>query len=63
MVNNMTIKELKEILDKYPNDTIVMFRHNIYSTVDIDEIDYKEEHLLSGKTLKRFILEASFEES
>ena len=59
----MTIKELKEILDKYSDDTVIMYRHNIYSTVDIDEIDYKEECLPSGKTVKCLVLEASFEEN
>lgn len=59
----MTIKELKEILDKYPEDTVVMYRHNKYSRIDIDEIDYKEENLLSGGTIKTLTLEASFKES
>ena len=59
----MTIKELKEILDVYPEEAIVMYRHNKFGRIDIDEIDYKEEHLLSGETVKTLTLEASFEES
>ena len=48
----MTIKELKEILDRYPEDAVVMYRHNEYGRVDIDEINFKEETLLSGKKVK-----------
>ena len=58
----MTIKELKEILSIYPEEAIVMYYHNKYGRVDIDEIDYKEEELLSGEKLKSLTLEASFEE-
>jgi len=58
----MTVKELKEILNKHPEDAVVMYRHNKYSRIDIDEIDYKEENLLSGGTIKTLTLEASFEE-
>lgn len=57
----MTIKELKEMLDKYPEDAIVMYRHNKYGRIDIDKIDYKEENTAS-KHFKSLILEASFEE-
>jgi len=59
----MTIKELKEILEVYPEDSIVMYRHNKFGRIDIDEIDYKEEELLSGEKIKTLTLEASFEES
>lgn len=59
----MTIKELKEILDMYPEESIVMYRHNKFGRIDIDEIDYKEEELLSGEKVKTLTLEASFEES
>jgi len=58
----MTVKELKEILNKYSEDAVVMYRHNKYGRIDVDEIDYKEENLLSGETIKTFTLEASFEE-
>ena len=58
----MTIKELKEIIEKYPEDSIVMYRHNKYGRIDVDEIDYKEEELLSGEKIKTFTLEGSFEE-
>ena len=59
----MTIKELKEILNKHPEESIVMYRHNKFGRVDIDEIDYKEEELLSGEKIKTLTLEASFEET
>lgn len=59
----MTIKELKGILDVYPEEATVMYRHNKFGRIDIDEIDYKEEELLSGKKVKTLTLEASFEES
>lgn len=58
----MTVNDLKEILNKYPEDTIVMYRHNQYGRIDIDEIDYKEENLLTGGIVKTLTLEASFEE-
>jgi hypothetical protein len=58
----MTIKELKEILTVYPDDAVVMYYHNKYGRVDIDEIDYKEEELLSENKIKTLTLEASFEE-
>lgn len=59
----MTIKELKETLEVYPEDSIVMYRHNKFGRIDIDEIDYKEEELISGEKVKTLTLEASFEES
>ena len=58
----MTIKELKEILERYPDDALITYRHNKYGRMDVDEIDYREETLLSGKKVKLFTLEASFEE-
>lgn len=58
----MTIKDLKEILDKYPEDTVLLYRHNQYGKVEIDEIDFSEEKLLSGEVLKTLTFEASFEE-
>lgn len=59
----MTIKELKEILNVYPEETIVMYRHNKYGRIDIDEIDFKEEEMPSREKIKTLTLEASFEES
>lgn len=58
----MTIKELKEILERYPDDALITYRHNEYGRMDVDEIDYKEEMLFSGKKIRLFTLEASFEE-
>ena len=58
----MIIKELKEILERYPDDALITYRHNEYGRMDVDEIDYREETLLSGKKVKLFTLEASFEE-
>ena len=58
----MTVKELKEILEKYPEECVVMYRHNKYGRIDIDEIDYKEENLLSGAKIQTLVLEGSFME-
>ena len=58
----MTVKELKEILDRCPDDCVVMYRHNKYGRVDIDEIACTEEELPSGNKVKCLTLEASFEE-
>ena len=60
--DNMTVKELKEILEKYPEDCLVMYRHNLYGRIDIDEIDYKEETLLTGVKFKALVLEGNFME-
>ena len=59
----MTVKELKEILDKYPDDCVVMYRHNKHGRIDINYIDYKEEYLLSGDKIQTITLEASSEEN
>lgn len=58
----MTIKELKELLSNYPENSIVMYRHNKYGRIDIDTVNYKEEVLLTGNCIKTVTLEASFEE-
>ena len=58
----MTNKELKDILFKYPEDCIVMYRHNKFGRIDIDYVDFIEEELLSGEKIKTIVLEASFEE-
>ena len=58
----MLVKELKEILNNYSDDCIVMYRHNKHGRIDIDNIDYKEEHLLSGEVIKTLTLEANFKE-
>ena len=58
----MTNKELKDILFKYPEDCIVVYRHNKHGRIDIDFIDYTEETLVSGDKIHILTLEASFEE-
>ena len=58
----MTIKRLREILETYPGDGIVMYRHNKYGRIDVDTFDYSEETLVSGEKIKCFTLEADFEE-
>lgn len=58
----MTVKELIDILLKYPEDTTVVYRHNKYGRIDIDYADFTEEVLLSGEKIKLLTLEASFEE-
>ena len=60
--DTMTNKELIETLLKYPDDCIVMYRHNKYSCIDIDFVDFREETLLSEEKIHTIILEASFEE-
>ena len=59
----MTIKDLKSILDEYPEDSIVMYRHNKYGRVDIDKVTYNEEELLTGSVIKTLTLEATFKEN
>ena len=58
----MTNKELKEILDKYPDNCIIAYRHNKHGRIDVDEVSHKEELTLSGKAIQVITLEASFEE-
>ena len=58
----MTNKELIDILSKYPDDCIVMYRHNEHGRIDIDFVDSTEETLLSGEKIHTVILEATFEE-
>lgn len=58
----MTNKELINILSKYPEDSIVLFRHNQRGRIDIDFVESTEETMLSGEKKKFITLEASFEE-
>jgi len=58
----MTLRELKDILLKYPEDAIVAYRHNKYGRVDIDFVDFTEETMLSGEKIHMITFEASFEE-
>lgn len=58
----MTNKELKDILMKYPEDCIVIYRHNIRGRIDIDYIDYTEETSPAGNKYRLLTLEGSFEE-
>ena len=58
----MTVKELKEILDKAPDDCIVTYRHNKYGRINVDEVLFKEETLLSGNKINILTMEARFTE-
>lgn len=58
----MTVKELKEILERVPEDAIVTYRHNKHGRIDVDKIDYRTETLLSGTNVNIFTLEAKFSE-
>lgn len=58
----MTVKELKEILERVPEDAIVTYRHNEHGRIDVDKIDYRTETLLSGKKINILTLEARFTE-
>ena len=58
----MTVKELKEILERVPEDAIVTYRHNKQGRIDVDKVDYRTETLLSGTDVNIFTLEAKFSE-
>ena len=53
----MTVKELIDILKEKPNDAIVMYRHNKYGRIDIEDVSYSEEELLFGQKIKTVTLE------
>ena len=53
----MTVKELMDLLKKQPSDAIVMYRHNKYGRIDIEEVNYTEEELLFGHKIKTVTLE------
>ena len=59
----MTVKELIDELKKLPKDATVMYRHNKYGRIDIDEIHYSEEQLLFGCKLKTVTLEGQAKEN
>lgn len=58
----MTVRELIEKLKKHPKDAIVMYRHNKYGRIDIDQITYSEEQLLFGEKIKTVTLEGKVKE-
>lgn len=58
----MTNKELQDILSQYPDDYVVMYRHNKYGRINIDIINCTEEALLSGKIIKCLTLEGDTED-
>jgi hypothetical protein len=58
----MTAKELKNILEAYPDDCIITYRHNKYGRIDVDKVEYREEQLLSGNMIHTLTFEATFEE-
>lgn len=60
--DSMTVKELKTLLDNYPEEAIVTYRHNEYGRVDVDSVECKEEQLLSGSKIWIMTFEASFKE-
>ena len=53
----MTVKELIVILKEKPSDAIVMYRHNKYGRIDIEDVSYSEEELLFGQKIKTVTLE------
>ena len=55
----MTVKELMDLLKKQPNDAIVMYRHNKYGRIDIEEVNYTEEEMLFGHKIKTVTLEGT----
>ena len=58
----MTIRELKECLNNYPEDTLITYRHNQHGRIDIDTLNYKEETDLKGNRFQILTFEASFSE-
>ena len=58
----MTNKELQEILSQYPDDSIVMYRHNQCGRIDIDAVVCKEEYMISENVISTITLEGSFDE-
>ena len=58
----MTNKELHEILSQYPDDSIVMYRHNQHGRIDIDAVAYREENMISENVISTITLEGSFGE-
>ena len=58
----MTVKELIDVLKKQPKDAIVMYRHNKYGRIDIDDVIYSEEQLLFGQKIKTVTLEGRTKE-
>ena len=58
----MTAKELRDMLENYPDDCIIMYRHNKYGRIDVDKVEYREETLPSGNTMNTLTFEATFEE-
>lgn len=57
----MTIKELKEILETYPDDLLVVTQANTYEYRAIQEFDFTELNLFSGEGKNPCILFPSFE--
>ena len=59
----MTVKELIVILNKQPEDAVVMYRHNKYGRIDIDKVVYTEDEMLFGYKLKTVTLEGEAKEN
>ena len=59
----MTVKKLIEELKQYPDDAVVMYRHNKYGRIDIQAANYSEEEMLFGYKLKTVTLEGESKEN
>ena len=57
----MNVGELVAILTQYPEDAIVMYRHNKYGRIDIDTVIYAEEEM-NDKVIHTLTLEGKAEE-
>ena len=56
----MTIKELKEILETYPDDLLVVTQSNTYEYRAIQKFDFTELNLFSREGENPYILFPSF---
>ena len=58
----MTVKELKEKLNEYPDDAIVSYYHNVYASIFIEEVYLHEDTTLTGTVSKTVVLAGAKED-
>ena len=57
----MNVSELIKRLQVLPSDAVVTYYHNQHGVIDIEEIEEREDHFLSGKTQITIILKGAKE--